>query len=340
MSRNTLFKERKMLGRFKIATVMACLVAIGNTLTTVEAAEYEIIAATQAPGNSPFKAGLQEFKELVEANTNGAVEVKIFVGGQLGNEPELFQAAIQGTVDVVIVSPGNIAEFVPQIAILEMPFVTTSHAQVERIIAGAPMAHLSKVLSEKTGTKIAAVFGGGTRNMFFKKPATGNNDLKGRRFRTQASKQLTDSYAALGLEPTVLSFSEMYGALQQGIIDGAEMESIYTESASFPEVAPHMLMTRHVVTIRPVIISGKTLKKLPDNIRTAVLDALEKAAAIERDIEKKSDAAALQRMQQKYNLKYTEVDVKPMIDAIRPVWKKYASEWGEESLLEQIESLR
>lgn len=329
-----------MFSKFKATVLISCLVILSSSATLANAAQFEIIAASQAPAGSPFEDGLKKFKALVETATNGSVGVKIFMGGQLGNEPEIFQATIKGTVDVAVISPGNIAEFVPQIAILEMPFVTTSHKQVERIIQGTPMAHLSKVLSEKTGTEIVAVFGGGTRNMFFKKPVTGLEDFKGRRFRTQASKQLTDSYGALGLEPTVLPFREMYGALQQGVIDGAEMESIYTESQSFPEVAPNMLMTRHVVTIRPVVISGKTLKRLPDDVRKAVVQALEAAAVFERKIEKESDTAALDRMQKKYNLEYKEIDVKPMIDAIRPVWKKYAAEWGEEDLLDQIESLR
>ena len=325
-----------------LRTPMMALVMSGAVMlpTAAWAADVTLIAATQAPGNSPFEAGLEKFAELVSEKTKGAVEVDIFVGGQLGSEPELFQGAIQGSVDVVIVAPGNIAEFVPQIALLEMPFVTTSHEQVERMIDGYPLEHLNDVLNEKTQTRIVGVFGGGTRNMFFTEPASGIEDFKGRRFRTQASKQLTDAYGALGLEPTVLAFSEMYGALQQGVIEGGEMESIYTESASFPEVAPNMLMTRHVITIRPLVMSDKTLAKLTDEQRAAVLEAAAEASEYERGIEKTTDAEALDRMKEKYGLTYLEVDVQPMIEAIRPVWEKYAAEWGEQKLLDSIEELR
>jgi TRAP-type C4-dicarboxylate transport system substrate-binding protein len=319
----------------------SALIASLLTLSAAaQAADIELIAATQAPGGGPFEEGLNKFAELVAEKTNGEVAVKVFVNGQLGSEPELFQGAMAGTVDVIIVSPGNIAEFIPQIAILEMPFVTSSHEQVERIIDGFPMKHLSGQLNEKTGTSIIGVFGGGTRNMFFTKPKSGLEDFKGIRFRVQASKQLSDSYGALGLEPTVLPYKEMYGALSTGIIEGGEMESIYSEAASFPEVAPHTLMTRHVVTIRPLVMSDKTLAKLSDEQRAAVLEAAMEAALFERGKEKEADTAALQRMKDKYNLTYQEIDVTPMIDAIRPVWMKYAKEWGEEKLLEEIEATR
>jgi tripartite ATP-independent transporter DctP family solute receptor len=328
---------RNTIAAFAKSALIASILACGSI---AQAADIELIAATQAPGDSPFEEGLNKFAELVSAKTNGEVSVKVFVNGQLGSEPELFQSAMAGTVDVIIVSPGNIAEFIPQIAILEMPFVTTSHEQVERIIEGYPMKHLSGQLKEKTGTSIIGVFGGGTRNMFFTEPRSAIEEFKGVRFRVQASKQLSDSYGALGLEPTVLPFKEMYGALSTGIIEGGEMESIYSESASFPEVAPHTIMTRHVVTIRPLLMSDKALAKLSDEQRTAVLEAAKEAALFERGREKEADAGALQRMKEKYDLTYQEIDVTPMIDAIRPVWLKYAKEWGEEKLLEEIEAAR
>lgn len=310
--------------------------AVGESV----AAEFKLIAGTQVAVDTPFDKGINYFKKVVEEKSNGRVEIINYPGSQLGNEPELFQGLMEGTVDIAVVSPGQIAEWVPQIALLEMPFVITSPAQRDKVVEGAPMAMFSAITKKKTGVEIVGVFGGGVRNMFFRKPATSLEDIKGRRFRVQPSKQLTDSYKALGLEPVVTSYKELYNALQQGVAEGAEMEAIYVERAGFPEAAPHFLMTGHVITIRPLVMSSKTFEKLPADLEKIVREAALEAARFERGIEGKADAVSLERMAKISGVTFTKVDVKPMIKAVRPVWKKYAKEWGLEDLLTEIDAMR
>ena len=96
--------------------------AVGESV----AAEFKLIAGTQVAVDTPFDKGINYFKKVVEEKSNGRVEIINYPGSQLGNEPELFQGLMEGTVDIAVVSPGQIAEWVPQIALLEMPFVITS----------------------------------------------------------------------------------------------------------------------------------------------------------------------------------------------------------------------
>ena len=302
--------------------------------------EYRLIAGTQVAVGTPFDKGIVKLKELVEARTNKRVLIQNYPASQLGNEPELFQGMMQGTVDIAVVAPGQLGEFVPQIALLEMPFVITNVAQRDRVVEGRPMQKLAEIVKQKTGVEIIGVFGGGVRNMFFRKPVKGPEDMKGRRFRVQPSPQLTDSYKALGLEPVVTSYPELYNALQQGVAEGAEMEAIYVEKAGFPVAAPHFLMTRHVITIRPLSMSGKTLAKLPPDLAKIVREAALEAARYERGIESSEDEASLARMAKMKGVTFTEVKVGPMIEAVRPVWEKYAKEWNLMDLLKEIESLR
>jgi TRAP-type C4-dicarboxylate transport system substrate-binding protein len=103
------------------------------------AAEYELVAGLQVNPDSPFDKGLRKLAELVEERSEGRLVIRIYTSGQLGNEPELFQGMMGGTVDIAVVAPGQIAEWVPEIALLELPFLITSPEQRDRVVEGEPM---------------------------------------------------------------------------------------------------------------------------------------------------------------------------------------------------------
>jgi tripartite ATP-independent transporter DctP family solute receptor len=222
----------------------------GETLT--------LIAGHQLAADTPFDQGLDKFAELVEEKTDGQVTVEVHPSAELGTETEMFQGMQNGTIDVAVVAPGSIAEFVPQISILSMPFLVTSREQRDEIIDGPIADELAKTVEDATGTRPLSYFGGGIRNMFFTEPVKDVNDIDGRLFRVQPSEVLTDSFSAVGLEPTVVAYNELYNALQQGVVEGAENESVFIQSQKFFEPAPHILLTQHEVTIRPLMIASST----------------------------------------------------------------------------------
>lgn len=324
------------------AFAVVATLAVTLELSPVVAAdpEFKLIAGSQVAVNTPFDKGIMKLKELVEQRTNGRIVIQNYPNAQLGNEPELFQGMMEGTVDIAVVSPGQIAEWAPELALLEMPFVITNTTQRDRVVEGEPMQRLSDLIKVRTNVEVIGVFGGGIRNMFFRKPAKTLDDIKGRRFRVQPSPQLTDSYGSLGLEPVVTSYAELFNALQQGVAEGAEMEAIYVERAGFPNVAPNFLMTRHVITVRPLCMSAKTLDKLPADLAKIVREAAKEAARFERGIETSADKASMNRMAKIPGVTFTEIDVKPMIETVKPIWMKYAKQWNLVDLLNQIDSLR
>lgn len=304
------------------------------------AAEYELVAGLQVNPDSPFDKGLRKLAELVEERSEGRLVIRIYTSGQLGNEPELFQGMMGGTVDIAVVAPGQIAEWVPEIALLELPFLITSPEQRDRVVEGEPMQRLGALVKERTNVEVAGIFGGGIRNMFFREPVETGEDIKGRRFRVQPSRQLTDSYGALGLEPVVTSYQELYNALQQGVAQGAEMEAIFIEQAALMEAAPHFLLTRHVITIRLLGISSQTFERLPEDLATILREAAIEASAYERGIEGEEDEASLARIGEASGVTFTTPDLEPMIAEVRPVWERYAEEWQLGDVLAQIDSMR
>lgn len=304
--------------------------------------EFKLIAGHQLATDTPFDKGLNKFAELVDKKTDGQVTVQVQPNAQAGTEPEMFEAMQQGgAVDVGVIAPGSIGEFVPESNILSMPFLVTSREQRDKIIDGEPAKTVEKLIKDKTDVRTLGYFGGGMRNMFFTESAGSIEDVKGRLFRVQPSQILTDSFGEIGLDPTVVAYEELYNALQQGVVDGAENESVYVVSQKFYEPAQHLLKTQHEVTIRPLMISSATLERLPEDLRKAVMEAGTEASEYERKLEAKEDDAALKSLKKEYGMTIVEpTDIDQAVQKVQPVWQRYAKKWSLEDTLQQMQDAK
>jgi TRAP-type transport system periplasmic protein len=301
---------------------------------------YTLIAGHQLAIDTPFDLGMHEFASLVEEKTDGQVTVEVHPNAELGTETDMFQAMQSGTMDVAIVAPGSIGEFVPEMSILSMPFLVTSLEQRDAIIEGPIAEDLAATMEETSGVVPMSYFGGAARQMFFTEPATGLDDIEGRLFRVQPSEVLTESFGAIGLEPTVVAYNELYNALQTGVVQGAENEAVYIDSQKFYEPAPHILLTNHEITIRPLVIGTQTLERLPADLADAVLEAGEEAGAFERDLEASTDAEMIDKLAGTEGVTVTEADLEGVEEMVQPVWERFAAEWGLEDTLQQMIDLR
>lgn len=334
---------RRRAGAVLVAAALATsLAACSEEVINGEGATetFTLVAGHQLAAGTPFDEGLREFARLVEEKTDGQVTVEVHPNAELGTETDMFQAMQSGTMDVAIVAPGSISEFVPQVSILSMPFLVTSREQRDAIISGPIAEDLAASIEETSGIVPMTYFGGGFRQMFFTEPATGLDDIGGRLFRTQPSAVLTDSFAAVGLEPTVVAYNELYNALQTGVVGGADNEAVFIDSQKFYEPAPNILVTNHEVTIRPLIIASSTLEGLPEELRAAVLEAGDEAGQFERDLEAETDDAALASLSEMDGVTVVEADTSGAVELVRPVWEEYAAQWGMEEVLQQIIDLQ
>ncbi len=151
---------------------------------------------------------------------------------------------------------------------------------------------------------------------------------------------LTESYLAMGLEPTVIAYTELYNALQQDVVNGAENEAVFIESQRFYEPAPNILLTNHEVTFRPLIISSKTWDKLDDELAALVREAADEAGLFQRDLEGKADEDTLSRLAELDGVTVTPVDTATWSGKMDSIWTKYATQWGVEDVLKGIKGAR
>lgn len=176
--------------------------------------------------------------------------------------------------------------------------------------------------------------------MFFNAPVEQPSDLSGRLFRTQPSQVLADSFGALGMHASNVAYGELYSALQQDVVSGAENEAVFILAENFQQPAPYIYLTSHEVTIRPVVISGHTLERLPDDLREVVLEAGEEAGTFARDFEAESDDAALEELRSSDGVTVVEADTEELRALVEPVWERYAERWGMQAMLADIQDLQ
>lgn len=323
-----------------VAGLGAALLAVGacgyRTGPDAEGAEHVLIASHQLAAGTTFDEGLHEFADLVAEKSDGRVRVEVYPSAQLGSETDLFENMRRGLVDVAVVSPGFIAEFVPEMSILSMPFLVTTREQRDTIIDSDVAERLERLMKDRTGNEVLTYFGGGARQMFFNAPVDDPSDLTDRLFRTQPSQVLADSFGALGMHASNVSYGELYSALQQDVVSGADNEAVFIVAENFQEAAPHLYLTGHEVTIRPAVISGHTLDRLPEDLRQIVLEAGEEAGEFARELEAETDDAALEELRSDPDVTVVEADTEVLAAMVEPVWEQYAARWGLEDMLAEI----
>lgn len=307
---------------------------------TSEVETIELIAAHQLAIDTPFDQGLNKFAELVSEKTDGRVEVRVFPNAQLGNETEVFDSLQSGTVDFGIFAPGSIAESYPGITLVSMPYLVKDRDHRDRILAEGVMESIESGITEATGTEILSYFGGSQRQMFFTDPASGVDDAQGRLLRVQPSEMLADSFGAMGFEPTVIAYTELYNALEQGVVDAAENEAVYIESQAFFEPAPYILLSNHEITFRPLMASSNTWDKLGEELEALVREAADEAGVYARQVEADADVDTLKRLGDFDGVSVTEVDTTMWAEGMESIWDKYASEWDVVDTLNAIQALR
>jgi TRAP-type C4-dicarboxylate transport system substrate-binding protein len=166
-------------------------------------------------------------------------------------------------------------------------------------------------------------------------------ELKGLKVRVQGAPIWSRTFQAAGMAPTVIAYNEVYNAIQNGVIAAGENEAAGVEQMKFYEVAPHLSMTQHAITIRPLCFSAKTFQKLDKALQSAVLKAGKEAGAYGRQIESSEDEQKLVKLEKEGKLKRVPFQgrdqMKKLVD---PVMAAYAKEIGAEQILAKINAIK
>ena len=273
------------------------------------------------PG-SLFAASADEFARCSNAALGDKAEVQVFGSSQLGNDTELLQKLKLGQVHFAL--PSSVMSSVAEVfGVFEMPYIIKSRDHMRRVQDAIMDSKLQPAVQEK-GYRIVGLWENGFRNITNNtRPINKPEDLKGVKLRTPKGTWRVKMFQLYGANPTPMAFSEVFTALQTGVIDGQENPYAQIYSAKFQEVQKYLSITGHVYTPAYLLTSDKHFSELPQDVQAelnkcaaATQDfTYEKAAALETDLLEKLKAGGIQ---------VNEADKDAFIAASKPVYDEFA----------------
>ena len=325
----------------KSVLAVAALAAMG----VASAQDKTIKFATQNPKGHPIVLGMEKFKEVVEAKSGGKIKVNLFPGGTLGSDQANVSALQGGTLEMVSMNSGILANLVKPFAIFDFPFMFNTPAEADAVVDGPFGKKMHAMLDEK-GLIGLTYYELGFRTITnSKRPITKVEDLEGLKLRVIPNPINVDWVKALGANPTPLPFPEVYAALEQKAIDGQENPLTVINANKFYEVQKHVVLSNHQYNPQSVLISKKLWDTLSAAEKKIVEDAAKESAKYQRQQARSQVAVALDNMK-KNGMQVTEfptAEVNKLRDKLRPVTARYGVIVGQDTVKElqdQLASLR
>ena len=284
--------NRKITRRSAVALAAAAPVALA---TRGFAQSPIVIKFSHVVANdTPKGKGSLKFKELAEKYTGGKVKVEVYPNSSLYKDKEEIEALQLGSVQMLAPS---VAKFGPlgvrEFEVFDLPYIFDSFAELHKVTEGPVGKTLFQKLESKGITGLA-FWDNGFKDFSANKPIKLPADYKGLKMRIQSSKVLGDEIKALGAIPQVMAFSEVYQALQTGVVDGTENPPSNFYTQKMHEVQKYLAITDHGVIEYAVIVNKKFWDGLPADIRTALEGAMKDATKYANDIAKKENDDALE----------------------------------------------
>ncbi len=325
-----------------LSATIAAVAAAGFALSAQ--ADITLHGASQFNDDHPFNVALLKFQDEVLKNwKKEKINFVLHRNSELGLEKDYVAYMNQGiSVDYAVFSPSHASTFSKMVAIMDMPFLFRDLDHWEKVLSSpAAMKPAVDEVYKKADILMIGYAGGGTRHLIVNKPVTNMAELKGLPIRVMGAPIQTRVFQAIGAAPTVIAYSEVYNAIQTGVIAAAENEAFGIEAMKFYEVGPHIGMTAHAITIRPLGIAGKTYRKLPKDLQEVIVKAGAIGGKAGRDMEAGQSAQKLEDMQKKGWLKlhpFTERD--KLLALVAPIRKAFAEEVGGTEYLNAVDAIK
>ena len=242
-----------------------------------------------------YQVGGEKFKELVEERSGGRITVDVYGNSQLGDERSILESLQMGAIEMGIITSGALSGFVPSFSIVDLGYLINSKEEAKKIFASEVGQSLSSQMSA-AGIKNLGDVSCGFRSVYTTKPITAVADIKGMTIRTMENPSHMACFTALGANPVPMAWGELYTAIQQGTVDGAEnVPDMYYNSKHY-EVAKEYNLTEHVYLVVMWMCSEAFYTKLPADLQTIVLECANEAIAFEENLYAENEAVIMEQL--------------------------------------------
>ena len=303
--------------------------------------EHTIKFTLNGPEGHPAVAGMKKFTEIVTAKSGGKIKVNLFYNGTLGSDQAVVSAMKGGTIEMSVMNSGILASEAKELAIFDFPFLFANEKESDALVDG-PVGKKMHALLEQKGLVGLAYWELGYRQMTnSKRPLNKVEDIAGLKLRVIPNPINVAWVKALGANPTPLPFPEVYGAMEQGAIDGQENPISVIAANKFWEVQKHIALTNHQYNPQSVIFSKKVWDTLTAAEKKIIDDAADEAAIFQRKESRAAVAANLELLKKNGMTvtTFSPAEVAKLRDKMKPVIAQFSASVGEATVNETMAEL-
>lgn len=303
----------------------------------------EMKIAHSLPEDHPVHKGLVEFKRKAEELSGGALRFVIFPSGQLGSEGQCLEKVQAGTLDITKVSAAPISGFVSLYKLFSLPYLFRNEDHYWQVLESGIGIEMLEQLSTSDDGSASGLHGlgymdSGSRNFYAKEPLNGLKDIGGKKFRVMSDPVAMDMVEAMGGSPTPIAYGELYTALKQGTVDGAENNPPSFLTSAHYEICKYYLLDHHSRIPDVILTSSKLWDTLSSQEKRWMEEAIAHATEFQRELWKTETERCLKELEAK-GVKIVEPDPKPFVDASESVYPKHAKGKIKE-LVQRIRDIR
>lgn len=311
------------------------LAAVGAALSMAAVAAHGQNVLKIGYATSPtshYGVGSTVFCEQIQKGTQGRYSCQQFPSSALGGEREMIESVQLGTLDLVNTSTGPLGNFVPEVKIVDIPFLFRNYDHARKVMDGPIGQDLLKKMQAKGLVGLAWTENGFRHMTNNVRPIVQAADAKGLKMRTMENKVHMDGYKTFGILPTPMAFPELFTALQQGTVDGQENPIPVILASKFAQVQKHLSLTNHVYSPAVIILSPSVWKKLSDADKQAFVKAAQAASAAQRKKVNDDEANGIALLRKDGMQVVEQVNGESFRQAVAPAYAEFAKEFGADNI--------
>jgi len=324
-----------------VAVLASCGAALGvlTSAADIRAAEFDLVEAHTTTQDHPYTLGMVRFAQLVRERTGGRVAVQIHHSRQLGDERQVVEGLQLGTVHLTVTSTGPLGGFVPEMNVLDLPFLFRDAAHAYKVLDG----EIGRGLLDKftaVGIKGLAFWENGFRHVTTgKTPVERPADLKGLKIRVMENRVHQAAFRQLGADATPMAWGEVFTSLQQGLLDAQENPIPIVSTFKLYEVQKYLSLTGHVYSPAPVLMSKKAWDRMTPDLQKILLDTAMEVAKVQRQLNRGQEDKQLGELRAKGMTVIEHPDRNAFREAMKPVFEQFQGQFGK-GLVQRIVETR
>jgi len=300
--------------------VLALGVTVAMSISAI-ASEYVLKFSHVVSPNTPKGKAAIYFEKRLEELSKGRIDVQVYPNSQLYKDNAVLKAIRLNSVQMACPSFSKFGKIVPQLALFDLPFLFKDVNHLHRVQDGEVGKRLKEMVNAKGFVALDFWDNAFKQMTDSKRPLIKPSDAKGLKFRIMSSKVLEEQFKAVGAIPQVMPFSEVYSALQQGVIDGQENTNSNIYTKKFYEVQKYMSITNHGYLGYLVVMSKKFWNSLPDDLKANVKQAMKEATEKEREWAIELDKSQFAKIQE-YAKKSGKLEITKLTPEQVAKWKE------------------